>query len=446
MNIFGMLVEPPVQCSAASENNYDKFGMVVQAPEEMSALVGTTAPQSEFNSPTTSSALNSSLGIVDSKCEKNGRQEPTSTATRMSPGAGFGYVRFPVAENRGCTLACSAPPVPPCGPSSSLESPILNTISHRALLQRESVERTFSDMVEDSPTARYQPLVVLDCANIGWSYGIDSFAAEGVRIVMHYFFELQVEVRAFIPASYLRAKPRDGTSGNALMQTEAVELLSALAGSALLSVVPAGDSDDAYILNYARANNGFVVSNDHFSDHVKGIEVSSVRNSMIVWLQGHRCGYTFASGGEFIFNPCSSLALAINNHRVLLHSDPNWESDFTASVPQELLDRLTAASAPASDSASTCGMINARRSSSSTIGARASEHVYGLRPSVNYRRVLASMADTISLVVSAGCGDAGDGRNGYPADVMGQTQSAAVLGTELKHLLLARASLLQKVS
>lgn len=95
------------------------------------------------------------------------------------------------------------------------------------------------------------------------------------------------------------------------MQTDEVEALQQLAAYSILSIVPSGDSDDAYILNYARDNNGYVISNDLFHDHLRSLEVQSVRSSMNVWLAEHRCGYAFTSRQQFLFNPVSSLRAAI---------------------------------------------------------------------------------------------------------------------------------------
>lgn len=95
------------------------------------------------------------------------------------------------------------------------------------------------------------------------------------------------------------------------MQTDEVEALQQLAAFSILSIVPSGDSDDAYILNYARDNNGYVISNDLFHDHLRSLEVQSVRSSMNVWLSEHRCGYAFISRQHFMFNPVSSLRPAI---------------------------------------------------------------------------------------------------------------------------------------
>jgi hypothetical protein len=74
-----------------------------------------------------------------------------------------------------------------------------------------------------------------------------------------------------------------------------------------VTVVPAGDHDDVYILHYARSNSGFVVSNDFYADHIRKLDNDSIRLSMSLWLAENRCGYTFVRG-EFMLNPACPLA------------------------------------------------------------------------------------------------------------------------------------------
>ena len=152
----------------------------------------------------------------------------------------------------------SRPPVPLPGvkptPRSQPAAP-----SPVVELQKNLVSEVFSEMVNETPSERSYPLVVLDCANIGHYYGNNhGFDVRGVQLALDYFHSMRVEVKAFVPSSYVRIKPRDHSSGNALMQTEEVGLLNHLVDSLQVTVVPAGDSDDAYILNYARNNSGLL--------------------------------------------------------------------------------------------------------------------------------------------------------------------------------------------
>ena len=78
-----------------------------------------------------------------------------------------------------------------------------------------SVANEFSEMVQEPLSAHSKPLVVLDCANLGWMYGGGKgFEPTGIEIALHFFASFPaISVVAFIPAHYLKKKPRDGTSG-----------------------------------------------------------------------------------------------------------------------------------------------------------------------------------------------------------------------------------------
>jgi len=171
--------------------------------------------------------------------------------------------------------------------------------------------------------------VVLDCANIGYSFGEVSggnagggggggggggivggkrFCVAGVELALKYFDEKGVDVTAFLPSGLLRRKPSEGSGGtNALMQTEALERLTSLVESGRITTVPAGDHDDCYILSYARNKGCFIVSNDLFADHIRSVD-ESVKLGMRLWLSQNRCGYCFVNGRTFMISPDSPLA------------------------------------------------------------------------------------------------------------------------------------------
>ena len=78
-----------------------------------------------------------------------------------------------------------------------------------------SVENEFSEMVSEPINPTMKPLVVLDCANLGWMYGGGKgFEPTGIEIALAFFSSFPaITVVAFIPAHYLKKKPRDGTAG-----------------------------------------------------------------------------------------------------------------------------------------------------------------------------------------------------------------------------------------
>ena len=154
-----------------------------------------------------------------------------------------------------------------------------------------------------------KPLVVLDCANIGWSYGKNElFNVHGLELVLDYFLKVSIlcKVVAFIPSSYVRYRPNDGTRGNAKMMTEDIDKLESMIKECRISIVPAGDDDDAYILSYAREHHGYILSNDLYNNHIASIENKHVRDIIRSYLNEFRIGYTFVND-TFYLNPASRL-------------------------------------------------------------------------------------------------------------------------------------------
>ena len=107
------------------------------------------------------------------------------------------------------------------------------------------------------------PLVVIDGANVAYAYA-DALSdhhhhhpgrsnrldpnVQGIHMACHYFGNSRVRVLVVLPASYMKAKPRDGSSGNALMETEQWDVLHHLKQQGKLVLSPPTDDDDAYVL------------------------------------------------------------------------------------------------------------------------------------------------------------------------------------------------------
>ena len=136
-----------------------------------------------------------------------------------------------------------------------------------------------------APAAR-RPLAVLDAQNIGWCAtravaGESSplFFPAAVPCLVDTIAALRragVEAVAFLPAHWLRAVPLAGSDavmlgagGPSLGGAEAAALRRLVAEGAAVEV-PSRDKDDPYILNYAHAHGGCVISNDRFRDWAAG--------------------------------------------------------------------------------------------------------------------------------------------------------------------------------
>lgn len=208
-----------------------------------------------------------------------------------------------------------------------LQHSVQNIVTNN--IAQPEVETAFSEMVEELPKDRSRPLVVLDCANIGWMYGNNQrFSAAGVQLAVASLQKLNIDIKAFIPIKYISIKPRRGQGdGNIIMETSDWEDLTVLVSRGVISVVPAGDHDDSYILHFARSAQGFIVSNDLFRDHLESMEVDSVRLSMQLWLRENRCGYAFVDN-DFIFNPSSTLSYTLQRHAMYPQTAPRPEASM----------------------------------------------------------------------------------------------------------------------
>jgi hypothetical protein len=181
-----------------------------------------------------------------------------------------------------------------------------NVVSSACMeIDNESADESDEKCVtECSEVVNNLPVVVLDCANIGWSYGITDYSSHGVIECFRYLdnFSNIINIIGFIPSSYVRKKPQS-SRGNAMMVTGEWEKLQSLIHDGRLVVVPAGDNDDTYIIAHASKTNGFIISNDFFNDHCATQELTSGNGEVMKeWLSRARVGYTFVQG-TLMINP-----------------------------------------------------------------------------------------------------------------------------------------------
>ena len=165
-----------------------------------------------------------------------------------------------------CNMCQTAPSLVPPSSSSSSFSP------NRSLSDSFG---THLMEVEDTSIPSHTHCVVLDCANIAHSYGIDRFNAKGIQLAIAYFEKTycmsRLKIIGFIKAQAFKRRPRpgDGSSyrGNAMMETDDVDYLTALEKAKKISSVPPGEDDDVYILTESKRRGGFILTNDQFTDH-----------------------------------------------------------------------------------------------------------------------------------------------------------------------------------
>jgi hypothetical protein len=66
-------------------------------------------------------------------------------------------------------------------------------------------------------------------------------------------------------------------------------------------------------------NQGFVVSNDHFADHVRSLPEGETARQATEWLEKFRCPYTFIKKGKeqgvFMPSPASTMMGLLEKYR-----------------------------------------------------------------------------------------------------------------------------------
>lgn len=159
------------------------------------------------------------------------------------------------------------------------------------------------------------------------------------------------------------------------MQTDNLDIVHQLISNGSVSIVPSGDPDDIYIIRYAKDNNGFIVSNDFFTDHIKNMDNHSSQQSMFHWILENRCGYTFVSNQEFMPNPASKLSLCISSKRAA-----------------ESIIAMSNSELSSSSAMSDTGAVMAARAESLDVLTKAIDKMYALRREPELRYLLLARA------------------------------------------------------
>ncbi|CAM9695559.1 unnamed protein product [Ectocarpus sp. 4 AP-2014] len=156
------------------------------------------------------------------------------------------------------------------------------------------------------------PLVVIDVPNVAMRHGLNKkFSCTGVQMAVEYFRTAGHRVLGFLPDYYLdlkrtngleRAKKLGVAEVKASRLPDDVQLLQRLVDDGLIVSTPPQDYDDSYCIKYAMARDGYVVTNDLYRDHVKGIEGRKKADAARRWIKSHSISYTFV-GDEFFPNP-----------------------------------------------------------------------------------------------------------------------------------------------
>ena len=212
----------------------------------------------------------------------------------------------------------------------------------------------FNSNLQLNPPPSQTPLIVIDGANISYSYAesLDPSSSSlqhnsnrspnphGIRLAIDYFLKHRCRVQAVVPTSWYRLRPRNKNEGDAKMVTDEVEELRILREQGFFVACPPGDDDDAYAIALARREDdrqnetksqheedetmmsmdnectdvipasllgGYILSNDFFHDAVRREEqarteqhhfYSARGSSLRAWLNQNRISYSFANVGQ----------------------------------------------------------------------------------------------------------------------------------------------------
>ncbi|CAN0388971.1 unnamed protein product [Discosporangium mesarthrocarpum] len=146
-----------------------------------------------------------------------------------------------------------------------------------------------------------------------------TFSCRGVQLAIEYFRTAGHRVVGFLPDYLLDLKRRNGLDRakklgvaevKASKLPDDVALLQGLTEDGLLVATPPQDYDDSYCIKYAMAREGYVVTNDLYRDHVKGLEGKGRKKAEAArrWIKQRSISFTFV-GDEFFPNPDFSFQL-----------------------------------------------------------------------------------------------------------------------------------------
>eukprot|EP00742_Colponemidia_sp_Colp-10_P010141 GILJ01011115.1.p1 GENE.GILJ01011115.1~~GILJ01011115.1.p1 ORF type:complete len:339 (-),score=66.92 GILJ01011115.1:419-1300(-) len=155
------------------------------------------------------------------------------------------------------------------------------------------------------------PFIVIDGPNVAMRHGKKKqFSSRGIEIAINYWKAKGHEVICFVPDYYVDFKKvgelKRAKAANmdvaASKIPDNVTLINNLADEGLIVLTPPQDYDDSYSIQFAKEKNGYIVSNDRYSDHIAKAGDREAQFELKGWIRSHCISYTFA-GDTFLPNP-----------------------------------------------------------------------------------------------------------------------------------------------
>ena len=141
--------------------------------------------------------------------------------------------------------------------------------------------------------------VIIDAPNVAVKHGKGTFSSKGIVACVNYWREKGHKVTAFLPENYI--KP----TGNETAKVDDIPAIQRLIDQEIIILTPPQDYDDSYCIAYAKNNNGIIVTNDLYRDHIEKQERSK-KYEVRQWIKSHCVSFTFVID-DFFPNPDFTL-------------------------------------------------------------------------------------------------------------------------------------------
>lgn len=258
------------------------------------------APVRERICPSCTNVVEEEIGPMCEFCGHTFDEEPAVKEAPKRSGGLLTGVDLSLTAQKGSNVAV--------GDSSTHEQQ-QDRSAFLAQFQQQVSSNSLSRKLSGSLAEKY--LVVIDAPNVAMRHGLNKcFSCRGIALALDYFRTLGHRAIAFIPDYYLNyeragelKRAQKSVGGvRAVQLPDNIGLLESLVEARLLICTPPQDYDDSYCIKYAMQNDGYVVTNDMYRDHVAKVENRKEREQIRRWLRV-RCISSTWVGDELIINP-----------------------------------------------------------------------------------------------------------------------------------------------
>lgn len=263
-----------------------------------------------FQLPTQWSTGQSAFSASITTLKSENKEKPNSASSSSSPSEPstksqpprngvFGFkprdpsLPAPIRKTPKYTSPPVTAPVEPVPPPSILSKPTVEqTLPTRYVAEGMSVDKALSKIIPTSSnSSASDPMIIIDSANVSCEHGQGVFSTQGLPLAVKYYKSIGFnKIVAFLPDHYLTQHFPD--------PLQDWTQLEALVEQKILVPTPAADYDDLYIVQFARKNNGVIVTNDKYRDVPLAFKDPEERTIVSNWIKLNRIPFKF-SGDQF---------------------------------------------------------------------------------------------------------------------------------------------------